>query len=623
MRHRVFMYDTIYVPPVGGDFNIPTTLTISGDTARLTFESPNYQHNSYIIERRMNGGSWQTIEVAYQFTNPMSGVYSLTQNWQKVFPYIYYYDSGLNSGQTYEYRISGGGGVGTTDAVTVVGTTYYVKTGGSDAAAGTSDGTAWATISKVQSTMQPGDLILFNKGDTWSSGSRVTINTDGGTADNPTKWGVYGSGNKPVFYFTADNGLDIRDVSNWVIEGVKITGSTAANIYVYALNASVDNIKIFDCYLDGTNHATASFAACIFLQERDSGAGAYDLTNVEIAYCSLYNAGNGVDKQDGIKAFAVTAGYWGHNNWGDNNGDGFMDIGGGNYHVAEWNVARSSNDNPTYGDFSKTHGQQHSNRFCRFNRNLGWNGRSFGIGIQDSYCGSALYNTIYKPLGYAASFEDATNEVTNHHGNVRYKNIWAYTLSGGAWRSDVYTNSGVTTWYKRNISKYNCIYHGSSYIVWIRDIFGLTTDGEFNTTWKGTYGYDTDIHENPGFNNIGGEDFTVTNSNVDDFGFFAPIEASIQVAGAYVTDTEKNVIYVLVDKPLDPTYNSTSGITASGKTVTAVSVVYDYWLKITVNSAYTSSDTITVSINIPLKDRYNNLTFPVLTNQEIDKNGII
>ena len=47
-------------------------------------------------------------------------------------------------------------------------TNYYVKNGGNDGAAGTSDATAWATIGKVSGfTFASGDTVFFNRGDTW------------------------------------------------------------------------------------------------------------------------------------------------------------------------------------------------------------------------------------------------------------------------------------------------------------------------------------------------------------------------------------------------------------------------------------------------------------------------
>lgn len=87
-------------------------------------------------------------------------------------------------------------------AITIVlnGTNYYVKTGGSDAAAGTSDATAWATTTKVNTewaagTFAPGDSILFSRGDTFYG--TITV-TESGTSGNPIVIGAYGTGDDPI-----------------------------------------------------------------------------------------------------------------------------------------------------------------------------------------------------------------------------------------------------------------------------------------------------------------------------------------------------------------------------------------------------------------------------------------
>ena len=66
-------------------------------------------------------------------------------------------------------------------------TSYFVAAAGSDSNSGTSSGSPWQTIAKVNgSTFLPGDSILFNRGDAWygtslvipssgSSGSPITI----------------------------------------------------------------------------------------------------------------------------------------------------------------------------------------------------------------------------------------------------------------------------------------------------------------------------------------------------------------------------------------------------------------------------------------------------------------
>lgn len=84
--------------------------------------------------------------------------------------------------------------------IIVYGTTYYVKTGGNDEAAGTSDGTAWATITKVNTvwaagTFAPGDNILFNRGDTFYG---ALVISEAGAVSNHITVGAYGTGERPI-----------------------------------------------------------------------------------------------------------------------------------------------------------------------------------------------------------------------------------------------------------------------------------------------------------------------------------------------------------------------------------------------------------------------------------------
>lgn len=78
------------------------------------------------------------------------------------------------------------------------GTNYYVKTVGNDGAAGTSDGTAWATIAKVNSpgfTYQPDDTIFLSRGNTWKE---RLLPVGDGTSGHPIVFTAYGTGAKPI-----------------------------------------------------------------------------------------------------------------------------------------------------------------------------------------------------------------------------------------------------------------------------------------------------------------------------------------------------------------------------------------------------------------------------------------
>jgi hypothetical protein len=77
-------------------------------------------------------------------------------------------------------------------------TTYYVSSSlGNDANAGTSSAAPWQTLAHVnEQTFQPGDSILFRRGDVWN-GSLVPPSS--GTMGNPITFDAYGSGPAPNF----------------------------------------------------------------------------------------------------------------------------------------------------------------------------------------------------------------------------------------------------------------------------------------------------------------------------------------------------------------------------------------------------------------------------------------
>ena len=96
----------------------------------------------------------------------------------------------------------------------LMATNYYVKTGGSDAAAGTSDGAAWATITKVNaSTFSAGDSIFFNRGNRFEGNLIVPSS---GTSESYIVIGAYGTGARPII--TPNTYMD----SIWIEHGDNI-----------------------------------------------------------------------------------------------------------------------------------------------------------------------------------------------------------------------------------------------------------------------------------------------------------------------------------------------------------------------------------------------------------------
>jgi len=75
-------------------------------------------------------------------------------------------------------------------------TEYFVANSGDDSNNGQSEENAWKTLAKVNgSSFNPGDNILFKRGDTFMGRLRPTIN---GELGEHIVFGAYGSGNKPI-----------------------------------------------------------------------------------------------------------------------------------------------------------------------------------------------------------------------------------------------------------------------------------------------------------------------------------------------------------------------------------------------------------------------------------------
>ncbi len=90
-----------------------------------------------------------------------------------------------------EIGVDCGGSCGPCDGIT----TYFISNEGDDNFLGTSPTTAWGTIEKVNnSNFQPGDSILFRRGDTWRESLVITWSGADGAY---IEFGAYGSGPKP------------------------------------------------------------------------------------------------------------------------------------------------------------------------------------------------------------------------------------------------------------------------------------------------------------------------------------------------------------------------------------------------------------------------------------------
>jgi hypothetical protein len=126
-------------------------------------------------------------------------------------------------------------------------TTYYVDaTGGNDGDLGTSEGTAWQTIGKVNGeTFASGDSILFKRGETWVTAGSSLVPPSSGTAGSPITLADYGSGAKPI--------IDGNDLTNCIyvltkhdliIRNFELTQGIDSGLL---FSTSCYNIQVIDC----------------------------------------------------------------------------------------------------------------------------------------------------------------------------------------------------------------------------------------------------------------------------------------------------------------------------------------------------------------------------------------
>lgn len=165
--------------------------------------------------------------------------------------------------------------VTTTPAAGGGGTAYYVKNGGSDSADGLSDGNAWETISKIQSSsFSAGDVIYFNKGDTWAEDLSFPSS---GTLGNEITLTAYGSGADPIMqrlrFYAAKSHIRVTGIQMTAVGGAAI------------IFEGSENIIVDDCIVDGnsspTNHSVVVGG--------DAGNGWSE--DITIKNSTLYNAG--------------------------------------------------------------------------------------------------------------------------------------------------------------------------------------------------------------------------------------------------------------------------------------------------------------------------------------------
>lgn len=128
---------------------------------------------------------------------------------------------------------------------------YYVDAvAGNDANGGKSTSAAWRTIAKVNAnTYNPGDCILFNRGQTWA-GTKLYF-TGSGNATHPIMVAAYGTGAKPVI--TARGSVTGWDTAaNWA--------GQSSNVWISTFTVPINPLR---AWLSGQEYVSAPSVSAI------------------------------------------------------------------------------------------------------------------------------------------------------------------------------------------------------------------------------------------------------------------------------------------------------------------------------------------------------------------------
>ncbi len=177
--------------------------------------------------------------------------------------------------------------------------TYYVDaTKGDDANPGTSEAAPWQTIAKVGGQIfQPGDSILFKRGEAWTEHLEVEEDSHGDVS-RPITFGAYGSGEKPIIrrltvrgdYTVFENllidhnkeardALRLRGAKNCILRHLTVRNGLGDGIDV----ADADGLLIDSCLV---HH----FLAGSFTQQYDAhGIVATDTQRLTIRNTEVYH----------------------------------------------------------------------------------------------------------------------------------------------------------------------------------------------------------------------------------------------------------------------------------------------------------------------------------------------
>ncbi len=214
-----------------------------------------------------------------------------------------------------------------------------------------------------------------------------------GSSDNPILIGAYGKGARPKIIANGLYAISIRDCSNWVIQDFDLGGASSQILQIYAQNDNVENIKIINCHINGASLEKKSGRHCVHVRNRKGKNDRYHITNIEISYCLIENAG-GIDLNcDGINLSGIKSNAFIHHNIIRNNSGNGIDVGGGSNHIIEYNKLLNNAGSKAHESLYPLINVTIRNNLLIQNKSL--YSSSFGLSLQDSFNGKLYNNTVY------------------------------------------------------------------------------------------------------------------------------------------------------------------------------------------------------------------------------------
>ncbi len=191
--------------------------------------------------------------------------------------------------------------------------TYYIRPGGSDAASGTSPGSAWRTLARASTAvLRPGDRLRLLGGRKYRGQLRLTRG-DGGNPRKPVRVSSYGTGRATIA--TSTSGIVVFNTSGIAIRNLVLVGHNAmrsgtSGIAAYSSRTSG---RLRHVYVSHVN--ISRFGSGISLGAAHDGAG---FSNVRVTNSALHGnldagfASYGPDFNPAAPAYAHQGIYLAH-----------------------------------------------------------------------------------------------------------------------------------------------------------------------------------------------------------------------------------------------------------------------------------------------------------------------